>query len=335
MELLDALIAMHCHAENDIHGYHFERATEGYNGAVYCVTDGAGKRVAAKIARKSARKRAWREFHSTRLLHELGIQQISAKPIALHLDIAELEGDVVISQWLEGENRVSPPAANQQEDWLAILQSLAQVHAVQPAMSKIELPRAASPAQHPIENFELIHQRFNELPQGQLGQLHHAEIARLIEAIKAAVPPYWEEAPALRLIHSDCHSANMLWHEGRVLLVDWENSGWADPALDIANMAANWRFMDLPQSHQDWLRETYGEMRSDPTLPKRAAVYTLQLDMIWLMLYSRLLRQREDHPQMQMKDSLEFQTTLQTRYYERIEARLSSGFASHPKQAKG
>jgi thiamine kinase-like enzyme len=323
MELINALIAMHREGQNGDKGYQFERATEGYNGAVYCATDEQGQKLALKIARKSARQRAWREFTSTRLLHDLGIADVSPKAQSLHLDIPELQGELVISNWLEGENHVNPPAANEQDEWLAILQSLARIHSIKPHMTPVQHFRAASPAQHPIENYDLIHQRFNELPAGQLGQFSHAEIARVIRQIEATIPAYWGEAPNLSLIHSDCHSANMLWHEGQVYFVDWENSGWADPALDIANMACNWRFMALPDTHQDWLRASYAEMLQDSSLPRRAEVYAIQLDMIWLILYSRMLRQREDNPGLVIRDSLEFQQGLQLRYYERIHQRLS------------
>jgi thiamine kinase-like enzyme len=323
MELINALIAMHCEGQNGQHGYHFERATEGYNGAVYCATDAEGKKLALKIARKSARNRAWREYHSTKLLHDLGIEDISPKPLSLHLDSPQLDGDLIISTWLEAENRVSPPAADEREAWLAILQSLSRVHSIKPEMTSLELPRAASPAQHPVENYGLIHQRLNELPTGQLGQFSYEDLAKVVQRIEANLPLYWEEAPELCLIHSDCHSANMLWQEGRVYFVDWENSGWADPALDIANMACSWRFMHLPNSHQDWLRGTYAEMRQDPRLAQRAEVYAIQLDMIWLILYSRMLRTRDDNPELVMRDSREFQETLQSKYYERIDQRLS------------
>jgi thiamine kinase-like enzyme len=323
MELINALIAMHCEGQNDLYGYHFERATEGYNGAVYCATDSEGQKLALKIARKSARQRAWREFTSTRLLHDLEIADVSPKALSLHLDIAELEGELIISNWLKGENHVSPPAAHEQDAWLAILQSLAHIHSIRPEMTTIQHLRAASPAQHPIENYDLIHQRFNELPTGQLGQFSHEQIAKVLQQIEAKIPPYWKESPAICLIHSDCHSANMLWHEGHVYFVDWENSGWADPALDIANMACSWRFMALSDTHQEWLRGTYAEMRQDPSLPRRAEVYAIQLDMIWLLLYSRMLRQRQDNPTLIMRDSLEFQQQLQLSYYERIHARLS------------
>src|SRR6185503_589029 len=100
-----------------------------------------------------------------------------------HLDIAELEGELVISTWLEGENRVHPPAADEQDAWLAILQSLAHIHSIKPEMTSKPLPHAASPAQHPHENYSLIDQRFNELPMGQLGQFSHEEIAKVIERI--------------------------------------------------------------------------------------------------------------------------------------------------------
>ncbi|MEM9951507.1 MAG: hypothetical protein AAF846_07900 [Chloroflexota bacterium] len=83
--LIESLIAFHIEAQNSVNGFTFERATEGANGIVYRVIASNDVVYAVKIARKSPRKRAWREFTITNAIHNQGIHDICPRPLALIL----------------------------------------------------------------------------------------------------------------------------------------------------------------------------------------------------------------------------------------------------------
>ena len=64
------------------------------------------------------------------------------------------------------------------------------------------------------------------------------------------------------LCHVDPNSTNaILGADGRVRWVDWEYSGWGDPALDLAEYRWHMAYAGLSASQQTWFREAYQTRR--------------------------------------------------------------------------
>lgn len=51
-------------------------------------------------------------------------------------------------------------------------------------------------------------------------------------------------------VHGDCHVANLLGHEDRLVWVDWQACGWAHPAEDLAllRLRAGWDHAEVPHA---------------------------------------------------------------------------------------
>ncbi len=57
------------------------------------------------------------------------------------------------------------------------------------------------------------------------------------------------------LIHEDYWEGNILWHEGEITAVlDWEEAGCGDPAIDVAYALMNLTLRDLPEAADEFLR---------------------------------------------------------------------------------
>jgi Ser/Thr protein kinase RdoA (MazF antagonist) len=119
-------------------------------------------------------------------------------------------------------------------------------------------------------------------------------LARLVdgcvEALTiAAVDPGRGWFP-LRLCHVDPNLANVVWSEdGRLRWVDWEYSGWGDPALDVAEMRWHAALAGLSEAQHAWLRDNYRRPDDDEGFGERIALWDRLLATRWPFLVLRWL----------------------------------------------
>jgi thiamine kinase-like enzyme len=79
----------------------------------------------------------------------------------------------------------------------------------------------------------------------------------------SGVDPGRESVP-LRLCRVDPNLANIVWSgDGRLRWVDWEYSGWGDPALDLAELRWHSALAELSEAQHDWLRNNYRQPTGD------------------------------------------------------------------------
>jgi thiamine kinase-like enzyme len=78
--------------------------------------------------------------------------------------------------------------------------------------------------------------------------------------MEAAGEPTWPQAP-LGLCRCDNHVRNFIRRpagpHGAWASVDWEYSGWGDPAFDIAQWATHASYTETPLSHWTWALAVY------------------------------------------------------------------------------
>jgi aminoglycoside phosphotransferase (APT) family kinase protein len=92
------------------------------------------------------------------------------------------------------------------------------------------------------------------------------------------------------LCRVDPNLANTVLDESRRLRwVDWEYSGWGDPALDLADLRWHAALSGLSESQQDWLRENYRRLPGDAGFEERLAVWDRLLVTRWPFLVLRTL----------------------------------------------
>jgi aminoglycoside phosphotransferase (APT) family kinase protein len=84
-----------------------------------------------------------------------------------------------------------------------------------------------------------------------------AEHGARVERVLRTLPELPSAGPQpFRRLHGDLWSANVLWHDGRPALLDWEYSRQGDPAEELAYLAA----MDgLPEAQASVLLDAYGD----------------------------------------------------------------------------
>jgi thiamine kinase-like enzyme len=101
----------------------------------------------------------------------------------------------------------------------------------------------------------------------------------------------------LRLCHVDQNLANAIWgQDGRLRWIDWEYSGWGDPALDVAEPRWHAALVGLSEVQQTWLRENYRRPDDDPGFDDRLAAWDRLLATRWPFLILRWLWSEHNGP---------------------------------------
>jgi thiamine kinase-like enzyme len=99
------------------------------------------------------------------------------------------------------------------------------------------------------------------------------------------------------LCHVDPNSNNaILGADGQVRWVDWEYSGWGDPALDLAEYRWHIAYAELDASQQAWFRGVYRTPIDDTNFALRLAFWDGLLAVRWPLLLLRWLWSRENGP---------------------------------------
>ncbi len=94
-------------------------------------------------------------------------------------------------------------------------------------------------------------------------------------------------ADRLGLIVCDTNPSNMIECDGRIVIVDWESSGWGDPAFDIADLLVRPNCAGLSGEDRMWVMKRYAEIAGgDSYLIERIATYERLMLVFWLILTS-------------------------------------------------
>jgi thiamine kinase-like enzyme len=71
--------------------------------------------------------------------------------------------------------------------------------------------------------------------------------------------------------------------------VDWENSGWGDPAFELADMITHPAYATVPAERWSWLVEAYCARSDDPDTATRVRVYHRLMLIWWAARLARML----------------------------------------------
>lgn len=276
------------HQTNDSFTYLNWRLTKiygGMNGLTYRVDDAhlPDHPLAVKLRKRDERHRAQREFSALQALQSLPTP-VAPKPISLHLNKDDLPGDVVVAGWIHGEVLGDLGIASLTR-WESILVTMSAVHTLQPADAP-NLVDAVLPIRSIHDVIAEIEKRWARLPDGQLGEITKAEIGGLVEEFKAHSMQQSHQPSQIGLIICDTNPSNMIDHNGQIFIVDWENSGWADPAFDVADLLVRPQCADLTSDTRSWVLNRYAELMRSPAIPERILAYERLMLIFWLILTS-------------------------------------------------
>jgi len=271
------------------------RVTGGFNNALYRV-EADGQCYACKLCVADECRRAAREYAALRLLHEAGLD-IAPQPLWLDESCAVVPFPVVAYRWLDGES-LSPSPTMQQ--LASLLDSFQRLHALQPGdFEDSDVPDAWA---HWFD-FQVYLAELRDFlakygswlaDTDPHGQELRDRLARLVDGCAevvrtVALNPSHERVP-LRLCRVDPNLANTVWGgDGRVRWVNWEFSGWGDPALDLAEMRWHAASAEMSEAQHAWLRDNYRPPIGDYTFEERLAVWDRLRATRWPFLILRWL----------------------------------------------
>jgi aminoglycoside phosphotransferase (APT) family kinase protein len=106
-----------------------------------------------------------------------------------------------------------------------------------------------------------------------------AELKALWQKLKRKRYPKCSNVPR-GLVHSDPNMLNMIRRTPEWASVDWENSGWGDPAFEIADMITHPAFISVEPERWDWVIERYCVLTGSDQTVERIKIY-IQILMVW------------------------------------------------------
>ena len=263
-------------------GWRITRLAGGMNNLLYRATGPAGDLV-VKFTRRDERDRAGREYAALLALREAGHE---IAPLPLFLDRDTFPHPVVVESWVEGQVSAAPPAT--ESEWRALLQHLALVHTVTPERTTVQLHEAVRSARTAAAARQLVLRQLAHVPAEAQPQSLGASIQRL----QASAFPSWPPVSAT-LCHVDSNTLNFIRRPGLWAAVDWENSGWGDPAFELADLLTHPAYVEVPATQWEGLIALYcelsRELSRDSCAPLRTRVYTKILLVWWLARLARYL----------------------------------------------
>lgn len=289
-------------------GWRVQRVDAGMNNALYRVDHGE-QAYAVKLCVPDERRRAQREYAALHWLERAGLD-IAPRPLGLEMSGAILPYPVVVYAWVDGE----PLSAARLDGGLAatqlaaLLESVQQMHGV-PLQAEAGLPEAwfhwldRRPYLEELHGFLRQYRQWLYASPGG-GQTLYARLERIVaaceQALGASPAAIDRDSVPLRLCHVDPNPANAIWgQDGRVRWVDWEYSGWGDPALDLAEFRWHEAFSFLSPEQAAWMRANYRPPAGDGGFDERLQLWDALLATRWPFLLLRRLWSFSNGPDRQ------------------------------------
>jgi aminoglycoside phosphotransferase (APT) family kinase protein len=254
------------------------RITGGRNNLLYRAS-GPGGDLAIKFSVRDERDRAGREYGALAALRQAGL---SVAPEPILLDRTTYRQPVVVQSWLAGEVSDTPPWTD--DEWQKLVQHLAGVHTVTPETTRMQLPWATINANTTEEGKWRVQEQMAHIPR----KAQPTSLRALLHRFEASRFPEWSSAP-VALCRLDNNITNYVRRPGPWASVDWEYSGWGDPAFDVANLVTHVAFQDVASSRWKWFTDRYCSLVEDESAAVRIQVYCHILLVWWAARLARYL----------------------------------------------
>lgn len=260
------------------HAWTISRVLGGANNLLFRATSDAGD-FAIKFTIRDQRERASREYDALRVLaaHDLHIA-----PAPVLLDCESYPQPVVVQQWLSGEMLAAAPTAD--DNWRRLIAHYATIHSVTPATTTLALSGAVLTARSGAACRTLIDEQMALLPR----EAWPTALPSLIERLEAVLSVDWPE-PAVALCRVDANTSNFIRRSGAWASVDWENSGWGDPAFEIAELLSHPAYAAVAPARLAWVIDHYCRRSGAPDAAIRIGVYYRTMLVWWVCRLARTL----------------------------------------------
>jgi len=271
-----------------------ERGSQGLGNTLYRIRVN-GDVYACKLFVVDERRRAQREWAALCSLGAAGLK-LAPEPVAFAPD-GPLPQPAIVYRWVNGEMLTESPLTP--ADLQALIAALGQVHRVPAAPQCERLVAWHQPADYVTYLAEIrkaVEQmqgwaaspaaRQPDLP-GWVADLP-AVVALTAEALRQAEAVVAEAStpgkyPTPALVRVDGNPDNVLrTGMGSLIFLNWECSGWGDPAYDLAELRWHPRSQQVPQERWEEALATYDPLPGDETFAERLAVYSRLLPLWWI-----------------------------------------------------
>jgi hypothetical protein len=276
--LLDHVGGSAAVADGEWREWHITRVAGAGNNLLYHASSAAHD-LAIKFTIRDERDRAGREYAALLALQQAGL---AIAPAPLWLDRDRYTQPVVVQSWLEGTVIGAPPAGD--DEWQQLLEHYLTVHTVTSPTIGAPLKPAALNMHSAADGLGCIRQQLAYIPAPE----QPAELRELVNQIERMSFAQWP-APPFALCRVDPNTLNFVRRPGVWASVDWENSGWGDPAFEIADLITHPAYADVPSERWEWLIDAYCARRDDPDAAMRIRVYHRLMLVWWVARLARML----------------------------------------------
>ena len=278
--------------------------TGGTNNLLYRAIGPEGD-VVIKWCIRDERQRAIREYAALSHLHDA---QPGCAPIPIMVDTTQYRQPVVVQAYVPGAVYAMPPQTD--DEWQSLIDCLVRIHQVQYLPDTLIQPAVIN-AHSVAAARQLIKTQLDAIPCDSWP----TTLVALMRALDGMVIAELPSMP-LVLCHVDSNYRNFVRTSGGVVAVDWENSGWGDPAFEIAELIAHPAYMTVSQSRWQWVIDTYSRTCVDPLAIRQRIDTHLRIYRVWWVArFARYLYEvpRGRDQRLVARDA-DWQHDMQTKY---------------------
>jgi aminoglycoside phosphotransferase (APT) family kinase protein len=276
--LLDYLANVKPTSVDQFDGYRIQPFSGGNNNLLYRAVNHEHDLV-IKFTIRDTRDRAGREFETLTALQQVAL---SLAPIPIYLDRDSYPQPVIIQSYLDGV--VSAESCTTDADWDNLIAHYLTLHSVTPDHVQTSLRSAVLNMYNAEQAKRTIYEQLARLPPDQ----HSAEMKAIMARVEHKRWPIWN-TPPVALTRSDPNPSNFIRRTDAWLSVDWENSGWGDPAFEIADMMVHPAYMHVTSERWESVIAAYCHGMSDPNAEVRIRTYYALMLAWWVVRFARYL----------------------------------------------
>lgn len=262
---------------DQFHHWHIQKIDGSANNLLYRVGDETAD-FAVKFTIRDARRRAYREYQALTALQEAA-PGLAPRPILM--DETSYPLPVVVQTWLEGVVTAVPPQTDR--EWEHLVRHYATLAHVLPENVNVPLPPAVTNFASLNQAHQIIQQQIACIPTGA----RPATLQNLLARLASAGLPPCPAAPSLALCRNDSNTLNFIRQPDRWVSVDWEYSGWGDPAFEVVDVICHPRYASVSQARWEWVIGLYGELVADKTAVTRLRAYLPFMYVWWVARLAR------------------------------------------------
>jgi len=250
----------------------------GMNGRVFRASGLEGD-VAVKFTVRDKRDRAGREWAALTLLAE-NSDTLAPRPLLLERD--RYPQQVIVQSWLDGDSSDSPPADDTARE--SLCRHLLEIHSLPKSPGRPDIRPLVLYITSASDALRAISFQHSRMPRAGWPQA----VNDLVDQALSISWPHWPRPP-LRFCRGDPNIRNFIRRPDSWASVDWEYSGWGDPAFEIADLLVHAAHVNWPRRQTRLLVDLYCAHSGDTTIRVRIPVYETLMLVWWTLRLGRLL----------------------------------------------